>query len=134
MRTSSPNSHTWRESFSSLAPLGAGDLRFNAADFFLKASTRAADSFTRLRKFAVALRFLDQLLVGTRDVLLDMADQAQVAAGAYVLHRGLLDGRRFQHASHFQIVGDDQSAIADLLAQDVGDPLFATATPDSDRA
>ena len=34
--TSSPNSHTCRESFSSLAGLGAGGLRFNAGRFFLE--------------------------------------------------------------------------------------------------
>ena len=45
--TCSLSSHTWRESFSSLAGVGAGGRRFSADDFFLKASTRAADSDTR---------------------------------------------------------------------------------------
>ena len=53
-----------------------------------------------------------------------MTDQAEIAAGADVLDRSLLDGRSFQHAAHFEIVGDNQAAVADLLAQNVGDPLL----------
>src|SRR5437899_11791920 len=46
-RTCSPNSHKVRESFSIFAGVGGGAARLSSRDFFLSASTRAVDSFTR---------------------------------------------------------------------------------------
>src|SRR5438874_13458978 len=45
--TCSPNSHKVRESFSIFAGVGGGAARLSSRDFFLSASTRAVDSFTR---------------------------------------------------------------------------------------
>src|ERR1700687_795044 len=47
-RACSPNSHSLRESFSTVAVEGGLVPRSTFADFFLKASTRCADSATRL--------------------------------------------------------------------------------------
>ena len=57
-----------------------------------------------------------------------MTNEAQIASSADVADGGLLDGRGGEHSAHFQIVGDDKSAIADLLAQYLGDPFLMRAT------
>ena len=56
--------------------------------------------------------------------ILLMADQPQIAPGADVPNHRPLNRRGGKHASHLQIVGADQAPVSDLLAQDIGDPLF----------
>ena len=92
--------------------------------FFLKASTRREDSSTRRANFLIALHFANQARIRPHDVILLMANQAEIAAGANESDRGLLDRRGFEDAAHFEIVRADQAAVADLLAEDVGDPFF----------
>src|SRR5580704_9856375 len=48
IRTCSPNSHSFRESLSTVTAEGSFTLRSIFADFFLNASTRCTDSATRL--------------------------------------------------------------------------------------
>ena len=84
-----------RESFSTVAEEGAFIRRNVFADFFLNASTRrAADFSTRLANFGSRSARLYQLFVGLRNVVLVMADQEQISAGADVFDRGLSDRRR----------------------------------------
>ena len=51
-----------------------------------------------------------------------MADQRQVSASADELDRGPIDGRGLEPAAHFEVVGYDQSLVADAPPQNVGDP------------
>ena len=67
---------------------------------------------------------MHQFFEGTGDKLLLVADQTKVPARSNVLNRGLLDWGSSQHATHFQIIGCNQSTIANSLLQDPGDPLL----------
>src|ERR1019366_1331400 len=76
------------------------------------------------RKSWIARGLDDHRFVCTPDETFLMADQCYIAARADVADCRLLDWSRSQHAAHLQIVGADQAAIADFLAQDVGDPFL----------
>ena len=72
----------------------------------------------------VALGLAQQGFEGLLNARLLMADQAQVAAGGDESRGRLIDRRRLEHPAHLEIVGHDQSAVADLLSQNIGDPIF----------
>src|ERR1019366_8167331 len=76
------------------------------------------------RKSWIARGLDDHRFVCTPDEIFLMADQCYIAARADVADCRLLDGSRGQHTAHLQIVGADEAAIADLLAQDVSDPFL----------
>jgi len=52
-----------------------------------------------------------------------MANKAQVASRANVLHGCLLDGYSFQNRSHFQIIGHYHTGVSKTLAQNIRDPF-----------
>ena len=93
--TCSLSSHTWRESLSSFSGVGAGRPALQRGRLFLEGQHAGRGFRHPVGKFAVALRFLNHGFVGARDVLLDMTDQAQVAAGADMLDGCLLDRSGF---------------------------------------
>src|ERR1019366_1652387 len=76
------------------------------------------------RKSWIARGLDDHRFVCTPDEIFLMADQCYIAARADVANCRLLDWSRSQHTAHLQIVGADQAAIPNLLAQDVGDPFL----------
>ena len=96
-RTCSPNSHSFRESFSTVAAeAGAFVCAEIFADFFLNASTRRDRLLNAPRELRIALRRRYQFFVSLRNVILAMADQAQISAGANEFNRGHPDRRRRQ--------------------------------------
>ena len=60
--------------------------------------------------------------------VLDVSVALLLRNGRFLVTRrpdgGFLGGRGGDHTTHLEIVGHDQTLIADFLAQDVGDPLL----------
>src|ERR1017187_3082932 len=75
-------------------------------------------------KSAVSLCLANEGFVSAQNEILLMADQAKIASGADVAEYRRFDRSGSQHAAHLQIVGTDQAAVANLLAQNVGDPFL----------
>ncbi len=61
--------------------------------------------------------------MGAVDELEVVADEVEVGSGVDGGDGGLLDGGAVEDAAHFKIVGDDEAVVANLLAEDGGDPL-----------
>src|SRR5215472_14462334 len=70
-----------------------------------------------LGKLLILFRRLGQSLIDLQNVILTMADEADMAASTHKLHCGFANGCSGQNSTHLEVVGDDQTAICDTLAQ-----------------
>src|SRR5215469_16338535 len=72
-----------------------------------------------LGKLLILLRRSGQSLVDLQNVILTMADEADIAASTHKLYGGFAHGCSGQNPTHLEVVRDDQTAICDALAQDI---------------